>query len=75
MRIRAFEITRSQHGWVSECFFTETTASQFTDVELGSRAGSLFFVIAIIKSYFAAKRHAAGQRFKRGERLAKGWSE
>jgi len=75
MKLRGFDITKSQHGWVSECYFTETTASQFTDVVFSTRSGSSWAIIAFVKSYFAARRLAAIVRCKPGERMAKGWAE
>jgi len=75
MKLRGFDITKSQRGWVSDCYFMETTASQFTDVEFSTRSGSSWAIVAFIKSYFAARRLAAIVRSKPGERMAKGWTE
>lgn len=75
MRLRGFDVSRAQLGWVSDCYVTETTAEQFTDVQLSARCGSYFLVVAMVKSYLAARKLAASQRAKPGERAIKGWCE
>ena len=73
MRVSQFELSHAQLGWNCVCVFRHTTALQFSDTVSSVRAGSRWMLLALIKSWWCARKHARGLRPKPGEREAKGW--
>lgn len=74
MRLRGFDITRGQLGWICDCYFMVTTANQFTSEEHVARGYGKWIWLAVWRGYKAAKRSSVELRAKPGERAAKGWS-
>lgn len=74
MRLRGYDTTRSQRGWICDTCFMVETAEQSTAEERCVRTGSQWMWLAMLKGYFAARREARKLRAKPGEREAKGWA-
>ena len=75
MRLRGFNTTRAQTGWVSDCCFMVTTAAQFTSEEHVVRGHGRWMWLAMWRSYRWAKAKAMQMQAKPGERAAKGWAD
>lgn len=74
MKLRGFDITKAQLGWVCDCCFTVTTARQFTDEGHAVRGRSKWIWLAMWRSYRLAKKFAKSVQAKPGEREANGWA-
>lgn len=74
MRLRGFGVTNAQLGWVSDCCFKVETARQFCDEQHTVREGHRWMLVAVLKSYLAARRLARQLAARPGEREANGWS-
>jgi len=81
MKIRGFDITKAQRGWVCDCCFTVETANQFSAEEHAIRVGSpqgrrglLAFLGTLVYAYLTAWKKAYSLTARRGERAAKGWA-
>ncbi len=74
MRLRGFDITNAQLGWVCDCCFTVTTARQFTCEEHTVRSRGRWIWLAMWRSYRAAKVAAKKLQATPSERAAKGWA-
>lgn len=75
MKLRGFNITNAQLGWVVDCYFRVTTADQFCDQECYVHSGHRWMLVAVIRSYLAARKAAGALRARPGERAAKGWAD
>lgn len=75
MSIRGYDLTRAQLGWICDTCFTVSTVQQFSAEERVVRSQSRWFLLAILKGYFTAKRKAAELGAKPGERARKGWAD
>lgn len=73
MKIRGFDLTRSQRGWVCHFVFLVTTANQFTDQEEAVRSYGRWPLTALWNGWMGAKRLEKLLKAKPGEREAKGW--
>jgi hypothetical protein len=54
MKLRGFDITNNQGGWVCDCCFQVQTDRQFTPEEYTVRSWGRFLWLAMLKSYIAA---------------------
>ena len=75
MKTNAIQVQKCQIGWRCEWFYSVATIKQCTNVNRSHEAGSRFFVIAILKSWWQARHLASIERAKPGEREVAGWSE
>ena len=75
MRLRGFDVTKGQLGWVCDCHFMVTTIRQFTAEEHAVRDGSSWLLLAMLKAWWLARRTARAMQAKPGERTAIGWAE
>lgn len=73
MKLRGFDITNSQRGWVCDCFFTVFTSNQFTAEEHVVRGRSKWLLFSMWNSYRSAKLRSEELKAGPGERELKGW--
>lgn len=78
-KIRGYDLTKAQRGWVCDCCFTVETAEQFTPEEHTVRHGRtgrgvVSMLLAMFGAYLLARRTAANLAAPRGVRVAKGWA-
>ena len=74
MRLRGFDTTRSQLGWVCDCCFLFETTNQSTAEEHVVREGGKWMWLAMLRSWRSARKYAALHAAKPGEREKLGWS-
>ena len=74
MKIKGYDTTKAQRGWVCDCYYTVTTAQQFSDEERVVRGHGRWMWLAMLRSYLAVRKAAAQLQAKPGEREAKGWA-
>jgi hypothetical protein len=73
VKIRGYDLTMTQRGWVCDVCYTVTTARQFTDEEHVARGGGRWLLTAMISGYLKAKVEAKHLRAMPGERERIGW--
>ena len=74
MRIRGYDTTRAQRGWVCDVTYMVTTARQFSDEEVTVRGRGRWMWLAMWRGWLAARRDSAAAAARPGERSARGWS-
>jgi len=73
MKIRGFDLTRAQHGWVCDVAFAVFTVNQCSAEEHAVRSGGRWFVTAMWNGWMAAHREAARIGATPSQRSACGW--
>lgn len=73
MRLRGFDLTRAQRGWVCEVCFTVFTVNQCSAEEHVIRSGGRWILSAMWNGFWDARRTAMSLAAKPGERKKLGW--
>ena len=73
MRIRGYDLTRAQLGWVCDVTFLVETINQCTPEEHTIRSGGRWFLSALWNARRDAKRWHDAMAATREQRAALGW--
>lgn len=74
MRIRGYDLTKSQLGWICDVYFTVCTINQFADEEHIVSSGGKYFLTALWNGYNTAKKEASKIEATPEQRKALGWN-